>query len=476
MSYPLQRVVAALVLIACAHFEVANAQEAPAGIPVARVVLRPAESVPELVCPKRPRRPAPPALDPDPPEMPSEQDIETLPQASIPEARMTLPPAPALPHPVGRMRVAVWGDSHMAAGFFTDELVRIAGLDADQARPALLPASFGRAGVRLAVRKVCIDGAWRHESAHYGASAVARSAPGLVSMVSSSPGAEVAVDLRAARGSVLPSSVRVLYEGQGAPLRLALAVDGGTEEQVTLPPHSGPGALELVSSAPVSLLRLQLLEGTLQLQGVALGLPESARLQLDVFGFPGATVEGWARASRDGVRAWFAPDAYDLVVLGYGTNEGNQHPFDALAYRRSLNVAVAKLRGTFPQAQCVLIGPGDRGVLVRRSQKGHKAQKGQKKPKSQKTASALTVNPALLRFTRIHAEIAAIQAEVAQEAGCGFWGPWHTMGGAGGAYRWARMGLMAPDLIHFTVKGYQKLADSFATASGWSPTSVVHER
>ena len=43
------------------------------------------------------------------------------------------------------------------------------------------------------------------------------------------------------------------------------------------------------------------------------------------------------------------------------------------------------------------------------------------------------------------------------------------MGGAGGAYRWqARQpALMARDLIHFTVPGYQRLAQRFAQDMGW---------
>jgi lysophospholipase L1-like esterase len=45
-----------------------------------------------------------------------------------------------------------------------------------------------------------------------------------------------------------------------------------------------------------------------------------------------------------------------------------------------------------------------------------------------------------------------------------------AMNGAGGAYRWVRQSppLMARDLIHFTVPGYQRLAQKFAQDMGWS--------
>jgi lysophospholipase L1-like esterase len=51
-----------------------------------------------------------------------------------------------------------------------------------------------------------------------------------------------------------------------------------------------------------------------------------------------------------------------------------------------------------------------------------------------------------------------------------------AMGGAGGAYRWAKQtpALMARDLIHFTVPGYQRLAQSFAQDMGWNPAVFAH--
>lgn len=77
--------------------------------------------------------------------------------------------------------------------------------------------------------------------------------------------------------------------------------------------------------------------------------------------------------------------------------------------------------------------------------------------------------PDLLRFTRVHAEIGRVQKQVARAQGCHFWSMFDAMG-AGGAYRWARQNppLMARDLIHFTVPGYQRLAQLMAQDLGWS--------
>ena len=467
----------AVVLIATAGLGAALAHAAdPLPVQTTRIEVRAGGPVEDIVCKSRARRGAPRKPDADPLEMPSEEEVQELLQstssAPAPTARL-----PVLRAPGERLRVAVWGDSHMAAAFFTDELVRIAGLDAALARPSMLPANFGRPGVRLPLRAHCATGEWRYENAYAVASAAARPGPGLMNMVASEPGAELALDLRTVRGGEA-APLRLLYEGTGAPLRIAVSIDGGAESEVQLQASPGPAALEIAADAPVSQLRLRLVEGTLRLHGLALGPQSRALLQLDVFGYPGATVAGWAKADMAYLRSWFAPDPYDVIVMAYGTNEGNVHPFDAGAYRQSLVAAVANLRESFPAASCVLIGPGDRGVLVRRSQK--KARGATAKRTATKATAPRAKAPkdgsGLLRYSRIHQEIDGIQQDVARAAGCSFWSAQGAMGGPGSAYRWGQQGLMAGDLIHFTVKGYQQLAQSFAQAAGWTPATVLPAR
>jgi lysophospholipase L1-like esterase len=150
-----------------------------------------------------------------------------------------------------------------------------------------------------------------------------------------------------------------------------------------------------------------------------------------------------------------------LVVLAFGTNEGNVQPFSAQAYRQMLQTSVSQWRAVFPLTACLLIAPGDRGVLLRRSQK-----LGKPSPRN-----AERTPPDLLRFTRVHQEIGRIQKQVARAHGCHVWSMFEAMGGAGSAYRWARHNppLMARDLIHFTVPGYQRLAQLMAKDLGWGP-------
>ena len=249
------------------------------------------------------------------------------------------------------------------------------------------------------------------------------------------------------------------------PVQLSVQVDGGEPQVLSLQGPAGPAALVLEGDAPLSTLRLQVLQGQWRWHALQWPLPAAARLQLDVFAYPGATVAGWRQTDSAYPSLWWDGLDYDLVVLAFGTNEGNVQPFDAQAYERMLRSAVSVWRARFAPSACVLIGPGDRGVLVRR---------GGKTGAARKAARAHAPKVDLLRYTRIHAEINRLQQQVAAQHGCRFWSMQQAMGGAGSAYRWqARQpALMARDLIHFTVPGYQQLARQFAADMGWQPALV----
>ena len=194
---------------------------------------------------------------------------------------------------------------------------------------------------------------------------------------------------------------------------------------------------------------------------------------------------GWVRSDLGYVSTWFTDQAYDLALIAFGTNEGNDQRFNEDAYRDMLALALGNFRQVFPQTQCVLIGPGDRGIRVVKSRaskrskaanvknqtsKKQKQQAAQSKPAKkvppQKTKSAPTAD--LLKYARIHERIGQIQADLAAQHGCQAWSMQAAMGGVGSAYTWARKSpaLMAPDLIHFTPAGYRELANTFMVDFG----------
>jgi lysophospholipase L1-like esterase len=357
--------------------------------------------------------------------------------------------------------IGIWGDSHLAAAFFTQELQRLSKLPAEQMRSRFVPASMNRPGVRLPLRKSCLGPNWEYEPAHAVAMGAFQPGPGLVNLSTRHDGAWLSLDIRNALGQPDKKSLRFLYQQTAEPILLAIRVDDGAEQRVELRGPAGPAKLDLVSDEPLSTVDVRVIQGPLRLHGLEWAVPSDVRLQMDVFGYPGATVAGWRQVDAAGLLPWREPSAYDVVVLAFGTNEGNVQPFDAVAYTHMLQAAVASLRQAFPGATCLLIAPGDRGVLVPRSSK----------PGAKGADKALPWRaPDLLRFTRVHAEIGRVQKQVARAQGCHFWSMFDAMGGAGGAYRWARQNppLMARDLIHFTVPGYQRLAQLMAQDLGWS--------
>lgn len=128
-----------------------------------------------------------------------------------------------------------------------------------------------------------------------------------------------------------------------------------------------------------------------------------------------------------------------LVVLAYGTNEGNDPRLTLDQYRDDLEEVLTRLRAGAPEVPCVLVGPSDRAEPVRRD---HWA-----------------------IWTRT-AEIAQVQREVAPEFRCAFWDWQAATGGPGSAVAWRLLQppLLQKDGIHFTREGYERSAELFLAA------------
>lgn len=422
------------------------------------------------------RRPA--AANPDPLEVPTLETVLSMsPNADVTMASGPVaarPPAPSSRPGPGPYRIGIWGDSHLAANFFTEELLRQLKAPGGVTN-TLIPANMNRAGVRLPLLRSCVSAQWKYEPNYVGGESAAAPGPGLSNMFAAEPGATLAWDLRKTAQSPGYERVRILYQQLDAPLTVGISVDGGAEQEVSLAGAAGPAALELMADLPISQVKLRLLDGRLRFHGLEL-LPQApAPFGMDVFGYPGATVAGWKATNQDYLASWFAKDQYQLVILEFGTNEGNVKPFDLAAYRKSLADSVANMKAVFPSAACVLVGPGDRGVLVPRSANIRKAKTRKEREAQARRKKAAQID--LLQYARIHADINRVQAEVAQAAGCSAWSMQDAMGGQGKAYEWARQSpaLMAKDLIHFTVPGYQRLAQEFFKDMGWAPLPAAEE-
>jgi hypothetical protein len=337
------------------------------------------------------------------------------------------------------------------------------------AKSRFVQAGFGHPGVRGLVRKSCVSPGWTREPAHARRSAAATPGPGLVTLVSSQGGSAMTWDLRDAAGQPQSSVLEVLYDAAEDAARVAVRVDGGEEQVVVLNGDGGPAAIELRSEGAMSLLQIRLLSGTFKFQG--LRLEAAPALQLDVFGYPGATAAGWAGLDLGYFEAWFGDETYDLVLMAFGTNEANDPDFKPERYRVGLTQAVMNLRRFAPEARCLLLAPGDRGVKVPVSRVRRAAPPKGKTPGKPNPESPARRAPKvdLLKYAHLHMAIAGIQREVAAAQGCQAWSAQAAMGGIGAAYHWVRTvpPLMAPDLLHFTAAGYRRLAHRLAGDLGW---------
>ena len=375
------------------------------------------------------------------------------------------PPAPHLNENVLRgfvlpgaggepLRVGVWGDSHVAAGFITDELAKQVEGKGLAVATRIIPASVGRPGVRLPVRQVC-RGGWQLQAA-YNAPAPVQSGPSLSNLRSTKVGDYLWLDLRQ-RADRHARSVRIHYLPVRSASALGVRIDDGTEvrfELSRLRDHQriAPGVLDLRASSSISTLKLRVLDGEVILQGLTLDYAVPEDVTIDVFGLPSATVNGWSNADAAYMRQSLDSNTYDAIVLEYGTNEGAVGRFDASKYAAMLASSLRNVRLVFPDAACLLIGPTDRGLRI---------------PQGPRKGSI-----DFLKYSRIHQEITRIQGGVGAKYGCALWDWQRSMGGTGSIYAWARAtpALAAPDLIHLTLAGYRRSAAALAQSLGWFRT------
>jgi hypothetical protein len=430
---------------------------------------------PELACPAAPRArptPAPATPDGDPEVVPTEEDLGDLAHPE-PVPRPTVDPnlvaGFALRADGGRvqpLRVGVWGDSHMASGVFSGELIRSLGSHGAEVETSYLPPTMGRSGVRLPIRKYCQATTWRMEPAYTSASAGLQKGPSLVDLRSTRRGAYLWLDFRIDAQPSRVAGVRVMYLPTATASTLGITLDNGTEQRIPLARSTnvnGPlrtADIEVVAreGAPLSTLKLRVIEGVAVLQGFMLTHREPRPVTMDVFGLPSATVRGWAQIEASYLKDALRGRSYDAVILQYGTNEGNDAKFDANRYSSGLATALEGLRAVFPDAACLLIGPTDRGVRIRKPS----ASRARRQPAPEP--------PDLMKFARIHRDITIAQAEVGKRYNCASWDWQAFMGGPASIYSWvlSTPPRAARDLTHLTPTGYRQSAAGLASALGWN--------
>lgn len=269
-----------------------------------------------------------------------------------------------------------------------------------------------------------------------------------------------------------------------APTVLRLVVNDDPAQVLELDP-ARDNLLRIVAEHPIATVKLELVEGSVGLDGFVPHYDVEPDYLFDTLGIPGATARGLQFMGAE----WDAGDPwppYDLLLVEFGTNEGNYRNFAAGDYAQELRRSLTTLRQLHPAAACVLIGPTDRGVHVpkpRIAMKTIKVKQCKGKGKKRKCNTVLKQVPKcktrkckaraqaaarvkvdLLRYARIHATISELQREVGRDFQCHAWSWQDAMGGPGGIYRWVRQTppLAQRDLIHLTGSGYRLSAQLFA--------------
>ena len=424
--------------------------------------------VADLVCPQvkskstMPAQRAPekelmqPAIDRDPPE------LQAMPQAPDRDVLNHFRPFSEVPFSGHIRRIAVWGDSHIAAGFFGDELRKVLLFSGVRVEKGFVPPYMVRRGAWIPVRKTCVGSGWTF-SAAYLSRATVNYGPALAEMRSDQSGAYVWLDMRNAKRESDVQSLRLLYRPTVAEARISVSIDDGPETMHVLAPADVSVAehsreIVLKGDAGLSTVKIHIAVGEVALQGLYIDRDLVGGVVFDEFGISGATVNGWAQIDTASLSRVLRQRSYDAVVLAFGTNEA-AGDFDEERYAMLLSRALTNLRKVFPEAPCLLVGPPDRGFLVKR-QRGKVGRKKSVQP---------PLGPSYLRFSNIHEKITQIQSDVGNTFGCRNWSWQRAMGGPGAAYSWARRSpsLMAYDLIHLTEPGYRKSADELARFLGW---------
>jgi len=361
------------------------------------------------------------------------------------------------------LNIGLWGDSHAAANFFAEELFQSVNLSKDKVLPRFIPPTLARGGVRLPLRKQCQGQGWKYDLAYVGVQEGVKFSRGMARLNSTIINSYQWIDFRTQGQQPNLRGVDILYAASTMPTTLGITVDQLPEQLVNLKLNER-GAIQIQTQGDLmSTLKLRLVKGSISLEGFVPAYAEPARLYFDTLAIPGATMRSWKLIDPEYFQALGNQTPYDVVLLQYGTNEGNQKPFDPVHYENDLTASLQNLQRIFPNAVCVLLGPTDRGTLIARSSKS-KPRANTQKDQSQSTSTAPALAKELLAYSRIHEQISRIQQIVGQQYGCGFWDWQRAMGGPGGSYAWLKQQptLMARDLIHLTVAGYQASARLFS--------------
>lgn len=208
--------------------------------------------------------------------------------------------------------------------------------------------------------------------------------------------------------------------------------------------HVPAAAAHRVSLSPAG-------DGPIALLGWAM-LTGKPGIRYDSYGISGATVDvidHWDAAIVDEQVRRLAPD---LIMLGYGTNEGFNDRLDIKAYAARFEALIERLKRLAPEASIAVLGSFDGA---------RRARPGDVKTCGDGWATPLKLGP-----------LREVQRLVAQRTGAAFFDSSRVMGSACGMEQWVRATppLAWPDHVHLRSEGARR-----AGAALWTDLMGAYE-
>ena len=321
------------------------------------------------------------------------------------------------------------GDSHIASDSLTRGLRQ-------RFQHAFGDAGRGFIGPPDAYKYFFADGLKIEQTGWTGANSFA-GAPGSFGLAgtrltANTPGARMSVAAKTGRFDFI--EVRLLRQPAGGIVRLSGAgassqTDTGGESGIATVRLDGP--LDQVEITPAG-------NGAVTILGITTGRSQNGVRYVNL-GIPGATADVMRRWTPELVGADIESLNPDLIVIGYGTNEGFNAGLDPEAYRARLAGSLALLRDSAPGASWLFLGPAD--------------------------GASRSINAGLDcgGGWRVPPQLAAVRTamqDLAREMQADYWDWSEAMGGPCSINRWASEGLAAADRVHLTKRGYDRSAEA----------------
>jgi lysophospholipase L1-like esterase len=202
-------------------------------------------------------------------------------------------------------------------------------------------------------------------------------------------------------------------------------------------------------------------DGTVSIASVAI-YNTRAGLTYNSVGYPGATVDILNKLDNRLFLSNLRRLNPQIVVLSFGSNEGEKASLDIAAYTEHYRKVVAKIRAALPGVTIVMIGPPEAEELPSHC-KDRARETATCRVPSETTASASRADACEWKPLAKLADVREAQRKLAQREGAVFWNWASIMPKECGADRWLNQSpvLMAKDHLHFTITGYKKSAAAF---------------